>query len=328
MIKKIVPILCFVLVITQVSYGAFNMINSSARALGMGNAFVAVADDINCLLDNPAGLVNLKSWEATFTATKIAWGVDNMGEGFIAGGVPLKGLGAVGAGYYNFSHPLYSENVFYFAFSMPVPLLMKSSASISAKYLTKSYTANDWTNSALNPDFTALSKSNFSIGASMYTMVNKDFSLGLFVDDINSPDVGAFSVEALPITARLGLNYFMDKSTFITLEGYTRGRDNRVYFGGENSAFKTGNFGVVLIRVGGGAGNNGYLNLTAGLGYKFNIPYMGVGGQFDYGFQLPMNFVSGSSGNHMVSLTIREKYKELLNIGASKESDAENNGAK
>ena len=68
-------------------------------------------------------------------------------------------------------------------------------------------------------------------------------------------------------------------------------------------------------------GNNDYFNATAGLGYKFNIPYMGVGGQVDYGFQFPFNFVSGSSGNHMISLTIREKHKELVNYGVVKEEE-------
>jgi hypothetical protein len=324
--KKIVLLVCFTFLTTHISYGAFNMINSSARAIGMGNAYVAVADDINCILDNPAGLSNLKSWEATFTATKLNWGIDNMGEGFTAVGLPLQGIGAVGIGYYNFSHPLYSENVILLAYSMPVPLLTKSAVSISGKYLTKSYTANEWTNSALNPDFTALTKSNFSVGASIQSYVNKNLSLGLFIDDINTPDVGAFSVELLPMTARLGINYYMDKNTSVSCEGYYRGRDLRVFFGGENNALKTGNIGVLLVRFGGGAGNNGYLNATAGLGYKFNIPYMGVGGQIDYGFQFPFNFISGSSGNHMISLTIREKYKELLSIGTAKEE--ENTGTK
>ncbi|MFH1073943.1 MAG: hypothetical protein V1752_02545 [Candidatus Firestonebacteria bacterium] len=311
MIKKIFAVICFTLIIIQVSYGAFNMINSSARALGMGNAFVAVADDITCLLDNPAGLSNLKSWEATFTATKIAWGIENMGEYFAAAGVPLKGIGGVGAGFYNYSHPLYAENVFYLAYSTPVSLLSKSSFSISGKYLTKSYTANEWT--SLNTDFTVLSKSSISVGVSIHSYLSKELSLGLFFDDINSPDVGAFSTEILPATVRLGFNYFTDKNTLISIEGYYRGRDMRILFGGENDSVKTGG-GTFLIRIGGGAGTNGYLNVTAGLGYKFNIPYTGIGGQIDYGFQFPLNFVSGSSGNHMVSLTIREKYKEVPNI--------------
>src|SRR3989339_632692 len=234
MIKILIPILCFIVFVVQITYGAFNMINSSARSVGMGNAYVAVADDINCILDNPAGLSNLKSWEATFTATKLNWGVDNMGEGFTAVGLPIKGIGGVGIGYYNFSHPLYSENVFYLAYSTPVPLFVKSAVSLSGKYLTKSYTSNEWTNSALNPDFTALSKSNFSIGVSIHSYINKDLALGLFIDDINSP---------------------------------------------------------------------------------------GVGGQVDYGFQFPFNFVSGSSGNHMISLTIREKHKELVNYGVVKEEE-------
>ena len=285
----------------------------------MGNAYVAVADDINCLLDNPAGLSNLKSWEATFTATKLNLGLDNMGEGFTAVGLPIKGLGAIGIGYYNYSHPLYSENVFYLAYSMPVPLFTKTFVSLSGKYLMKSYAANEWT--VANPDLTALTKNNFSAGASMLSYFGKELSAGLFVDDILTPDVGAFSAELLPITVRMGVKYSVDKNNFVGVEGYYRGRDLRLFFGGENDAFKTGSVGTFLIRLGGGVGTNNYLNITTGLGYKFNIPYIGVGGQVDYGFQFPVNFASGTSGNHMISLTIREKYKELLNIGAGKEEN-------
>ena len=36
------------------------------RPLGMGNAYVSVADDYNALFYNPAGLARLKSWDGEF----------------------------------------------------------------------------------------------------------------------------------------------------------------------------------------------------------------------------------------------------------------------
>ncbi|MEI6845724.1 MAG: hypothetical protein WCK36_01600, partial [Candidatus Firestonebacteria bacterium] len=166
MLKKISALIVFLFICLQPASGAFNMINSSARALGMGNAFVAVADDITSILDNPAGLANLSSLEATFTGSKVAWGIDSIDESFTALGYSVKGLGAVGVGYYSFTHSLYAENSIFLALAVPVPLFKKSSISVSGKYLTKNYTSNEWTSA--NPDFTALSKNNISIGASFY----------------------------------------------------------------------------------------------------------------------------------------------------------------
>lgn len=52
----------------------FNFLNPGARALGMGGAFVAMADDATTALANPAGLINLTRPEAAFelTSTRFA----------------------------------------------------------------------------------------------------------------------------------------------------------------------------------------------------------------------------------------------------------------
>src|SRR3989304_310009 len=47
----------------------FNFLNPGARALGMGGAFVAMADDATTSLANPAGLLNLTRPEAGIELT-------------------------------------------------------------------------------------------------------------------------------------------------------------------------------------------------------------------------------------------------------------------
>jgi len=60
-------------------------VRQSARAMGMGGAFTSVADDVNAVWWNPAGLNNMKGLEATFTYSQ--WFVDtNFNAGAIAGG--------------------------------------------------------------------------------------------------------------------------------------------------------------------------------------------------------------------------------------------------
>ena len=53
---------------------SFLKVTQSARVAGMGDAFTAVADDINSIYFNPAGLGQIKGFAYTFTYTK--WLVD------------------------------------------------------------------------------------------------------------------------------------------------------------------------------------------------------------------------------------------------------------
>lgn len=66
-----------------------------ARPSGMGNAFSAIADDVNAVLWNPAGLTLLKEKEASFTYTNLAVVFDTeeasgMYDGFLGYAQPLR----------------------------------------------------------------------------------------------------------------------------------------------------------------------------------------------------------------------------------------------
>ena len=66
-----------------------------ARPSGMGNAFSAIADDVNAVLWNPAGLTLLKEGRTSFTYTNLAAVFDvedasGMYDGFIGYAQPLK----------------------------------------------------------------------------------------------------------------------------------------------------------------------------------------------------------------------------------------------
>ena len=64
----------------------------SARAMGMAEAFVAVADDISSAYYNPAGLTYLYGREAAFTYVQMP---ADIGFGFAALGLPLESIGGV-----------------------------------------------------------------------------------------------------------------------------------------------------------------------------------------------------------------------------------------
>lgn len=75
--------------------GAFLKIGVGAKAVGLGEAFTAVADDATALFWNPAGLANLPRREAHFSHT--SWIADIDYE-YLAYAMPLDYLGGISVG--------------------------------------------------------------------------------------------------------------------------------------------------------------------------------------------------------------------------------------
>jgi hypothetical protein len=82
------------------SVAQFLKLGISARTIGMGGAFVAVADDIGAIYDNPAGLATLNSYEVIFTHTEWLVGTD---FDFGALGLDLGNVGTFGLMIMSFS---------------------------------------------------------------------------------------------------------------------------------------------------------------------------------------------------------------------------------
>jgi opacity protein-like surface antigen len=72
---------------------SFLEVGVSARAIGMGGAYVAIADDISSLYWNPAGLGTLKKGEAVFE--QVDW-LAGISFNYIGIAVPLGSYGTVG----------------------------------------------------------------------------------------------------------------------------------------------------------------------------------------------------------------------------------------
>jgi hypothetical protein len=71
----------------------FLKIDAGARGVGMGGAFVSVADDISSMYWNPAGLARMKQGEAVFSNTR--W-IADIAHNYAGVAVPLGQFGTVG----------------------------------------------------------------------------------------------------------------------------------------------------------------------------------------------------------------------------------------
>lgn len=130
-----ISILCIAVLATS-SAGFVNIqtFDSGARSLGLGNSFVAVADNTDAVFANPAGLGQLRWRQATYTYG----GIDKL-NGIELGwymaslGMPLSEKLGLGLGYERLSSPHSSENGAFVSLSYQA--VKRLYVGVTAKYL-------------------------------------------------------------------------------------------------------------------------------------------------------------------------------------------------
>jgi len=94
-----------ILLLAQASFGATSFDPAGAalgaRPMGMGRAYIGLADDTNTLFLNPAGLATMDKWSATSMYTRLLETVDYR----LLGGTYKTEYGTVGFGYIGTSNP-------------------------------------------------------------------------------------------------------------------------------------------------------------------------------------------------------------------------------
>jgi len=287
----------------------FEDLGVGARPIGMGNAYTALADDVNAIYYNPAGLAQLDECQFTSGYGKLYWGLDdgsNLGSGFVGYAHPLYHWGTLGAGWLNFGlQGFYRENSFIFSYGNS--LKKRLLAGLNLKLLYKKYGKNLYTENALidggpavsgerDPVFSkGYSKTGFSTDLGLLYKFNREYSLGLALTDINQPHMDLKDNKSrVPIGVRSGFLYNSDFLTF-ALDTTFRNGDVNVYSGVEKW-FSNRTFGV---RAGLGVGSRSFSNLALGASYTKYLF------QFDYAFLYPLSGIRDTYGSHRISLTLR-----------------------
>jgi len=274
------------------------------RAIGMGGAFSAVADDGSAAMWNPAGLAQLKRSEIQAQGGQLFVGLDEdtLAYGYISYVEPFGRWGTLGlSGAQSYSE-IYKETTAALSYGQKLGGLY---LGFNLKGLFTSFAEeNEYV--AIDPLFqeNGFNQSRLSMDAGALVKLGR-LSLAFSIYDINQPKVDLEDSDVLlPVTFQYGLA--LDGGPFISAVDATfrnhsisGNLDINVHFGIE-TWFANKSFGLR-------AGGNLY-ELTAGASYAFDIKNTSI--QFDYALRYPKSMfqeevIYGTYGSHLLSLCVR-----------------------
>jgi len=216
--------------------GAFLSWGAGARSLGMGKAFVSIADDASATYWNPAGLAQIDRKEIT-ALHAILW-ADTVYD-FISYVHPMAGIGTVGGNIirlfsgefdgrddnnlytHNFSD---SQTAFGLSYGKQIVDVLALGASI--KYVTHSLDSHK------NGNFT------MDIGAMYRGTLVEHLQVGLNLQNLIGLRTGEDTQDKLPLTLRFGFNYKLFRDRLALVVDLEKSRAPFSYhFGAEYWAF-------------------------------------------------------------------------------------------
>jgi len=276
--NKIITITLVLFSLLIIADGALACVG--ARPHGMGGAFIGVADDINGVYWNPAGLVQLEESQFTWTRTLNNRDVINYDD-FLAIGSYDKELGlAYALGYINIAdyYPIgYMEDTFVFQdnkiqwliFSLAKKITPRLSIGGNIRYMYY-YLGLEAAGYPPENDATTF----FGLDLSLFYRADDKLAFGLLIQDINRPEFIIFDQKCYYIrNVRPGISYRITDLCTISASIYDllqeATMENRLRIGLEQ------NFDRFSIRAG---LENGNKTLGFGMnGEKIMLDYVFLG---------------------------------------------------
>ena len=302
---KILSILVGVLCVAQSSEGVVNIQNvgSGARAQGLGNSFVAVADNADAVFANPAGLGQVTQRQVAYTNVSLLYaGIegDDLGQHVVSYAQPLGDKMGLGLGYERIGSSLMSENGAFVSLSYQVERRLQ--VGLSAKYLFWSVGSIPDDEGRADP-LSNQSAGNVGVDLGLlWQSPVQGAQVGVLLKNINQPNVAYGEVAgdpdagALPMDVHVGVGYRLSGQSLVSVQYVRRdltgeGSDHGLVVGGETQLVEG-----LLLRAGGrrlleeDAGGG----LNAGLGYQWNQLV------FDYAYDIGLDLTE-TNGAHRFS---------------------------
>ena len=311
--------LILTLLFVGMAFAAFDDMGIGARPLGMGGAFVAVADDANAAMYNPAGLGYMTVAEAGFTHVRMFSGVVNYNYAGIV--LPLGNAGSFGVNWGRLGEEssIYSENSVALSYSNKIVEALSLGANI--KMLNTSFDeSNLWVES--NSYFAGgSSASGFTVDIGLLAKPVSGLSIGISGENLIPADISVSETEEekVPMNLRFGLAYGLSaiaasaqqpalkevlSTTIISVEGAMRKEreTNAIKIrAGLESWFANG---MVGLRGGYRMKKVQEASSSAVVGASVKIPITDVNLQLDYALQI-------------FSIDIEDKMAHRISVTAS-----------
>jgi len=302
-VKILLKFLFIILFGMTVRAGGFNDLGNSARAVGMGGAFIGLADASYTVFYNPAGLAGMNRLNLSTTYSNLYPGIqdDNLYYFTLSGMIPAGIVGDFGFGGTFLNSNLWNENTFIFSYAREI--YNSFSVGGSVKLLR-------WGAEAA-PGEKALSYFGFTFDAGIhYTLKDifdgSDLRMGIAAHNITEPSISeSGSADAkLPMKLGLGLAYVSRNYNYLIAVDVVKEADDYTiktgaeFLGLEHEVFNL--YTAFYLR----AGYDAILNESV---YKRNTLYGGFGIQvqnlvIDYAYMFPLTF-QHSGGSHKISLS-------------------------
>ncbi len=289
-------ILFITIFVCSSAFAAFNDIGVGARPLGLGGAFVALADDSNAVNYNAAGLSYFEQIHVGATHAQRFNGLVNYNT--IGGVIPFSSIGTLGVnvGILAEDSEIYREQTLRFTYGRTI--IKQLGIGINLKHLNLSYDdANEFVKE--NTYFTQTSSSTFTLDLGLLAKPFNSLSIGISVENLVPADVSISdsNTDSVPLNIRAGIAYRLEsiaemsvqgaaisnllKGTLATVELTSRDGELYTRTGLEMWINKT-----IGVRGGFGINNGNNSSTTISLGGSAKIPISGAALQLDYGFQL------------------------------------------
>lgn len=298
---------------------AFVDLGAGARAPGMGNAFTAVADDIQAIHYNPAGLALLERPQLSASHGQLHMGLSDgssLGLSQLAYAHPIgaRRWGTLGGAWERFTlDDIYEEQALFLSWGGKVLSRSEGAGLLvgtSVKYLNRSFKQLPEAFNALDQATATGLRDPVLAGNASKGVIDADFGflyrtrrrlqVGLMAQHVMRPDVGFSETDKLPMNTRLGAAYkslWMNLAGEVRLEPSPSGSMDKDLIVAAERFFPSLDHGQFAARGSLGMGSRSWKQVTVGFSYRINKV------QIDYAFLMPIGGIAGTVGTHRMGMT-------------------------
>jgi hypothetical protein len=313
-LKHILHLLLFIAMLSPtVTFAAFNDIGVGARPLGLGGAFVALADDSNAANYNAAGLGYIDATHLGGTHAQRFNGLITYNA--ISGIIPFGKIGSIGASFGDLAEDsdVYHEQTVRISYGNA--LFKQFAIGANLKLFRTSFNeANEFV--AENPYFAQTSSSAVSFDLGVIAKPFQSLSLGASIENLLPADTSISDEETdpVPLNIRAGLAYRLESIAEMSAQGAAVSNLLKGSLGTFEVASRNGEIYVrtgvevwlnksIAVRGGYGLQNGGNSATTLSFGGSARLSVSSAALQIDYGFQLLSEDFQGNT-THRFSINL------------------------